>query len=499
MRLGLRGLGIACVLLAALGCAVAAEVEGEQSHRLLMPDPGDALSPCQTFYWRDTPAAEQYWVRAGSCRECTDIAHEDRGRKRSARLRLPADGRPIYFTLYAKTAAGWVSETHRYVAPVADGPVSCGANDPPPVGPYHWAGAATRSMAQGVRAAADMGARSVRLTLSPRYSRDYNIGADCYSGFSLSKVLREPDVMAALADPRVETFMLTVYDGASFGDDCLYQHALQAEFHTDANRQAVIEEYEAFVYELARRFVGSGKEFILSNWEGDNAAYCGAAYQYVHDEAFRASCDADYADYYGGNAGPAETLDALRNWLSDRAAGLERGRQRALEDGYSGVSIRTAIEINIVRALSSAGLPSVLYDVIPDSDFDYVSYSAWESLYGGDTIEALLTADLDAVRHAAGTDAVIAGEVGVAQAAWGDQTVPRLAEALRAAEEWGAPLIFHWLLYDYDETGYGMFDMQERRSPVGQFYRNRFTGRARPRPTGAPIRAGGRSRSVARR
>src|SRR5689334_19796149 len=53
-------------------------------------------------------------------------------------------------------------------------------------GLYHWGGAFTRSMHEGVEQIASLGVRNARITLSPRFFSDYNTGSGCYPQFSLS-------------------------------------------------------------------------------------------------------------------------------------------------------------------------------------------------------------------------------------------------------------------------------------------------------------------------
>lgn len=148
-------------------------------------------------------------------------------------------------------------------------------------------------MQQGVAAVRQLGGRIARITLSARYYTDYNIAAACYQDFSLTKLAQELDVRAALADPDIRVFMLTAYDGVSFGD-CATQRFLNPSFYTEPNTVAMREEYAEFTYHLMETFAASGKRFILSNWEGDNALYCGEGDRYAHDAQFRSFCNTNY-------------------------------------------------------------------------------------------------------------------------------------------------------------------------------------------------------------
>jgi hypothetical protein len=260
--------------------------------------------------------------------------------------------------------------------------------------------------------------------------------------------------------------MITAYDGAGFSN-CQTHDFLRLSFHTAENRKRIAAEYSEFTYELFRSHAGSGKRFIISNWESDNSVYCGAAYLYTHDANARASCDAVYQQAYG-NASPEETMQALRLWFTARWEGIQEGRRRAAADGFAGITVHSAPEINSVRTLAEHGLPSVLENVVPFIPFDYVSYSSWESINRADT-GAELKKDLDRIRQVAGAATVIVGEFGFARST--ADAMAKIAEAISAAEQWGTPYIFHWVMYDdASGVGFGLFDQQGTLTELGRYY-----------------------------
>ena len=110
------------------------------------------------------------------------------------------------------------------------------------VGIYHWGGRISRSVAQGVDAIADVGARVVRITLSPRYLRDYNMATNCVAGFSLQSAATDPEIDRALSRSNIDVVMITAYDGTSFGD-CETHRFLNPDFFTTEHRAAVVAEY----------------------------------------------------------------------------------------------------------------------------------------------------------------------------------------------------------------------------------------------------------------
>jgi hypothetical protein len=115
-----------------------------------------------------------------------------------------------------------------------------------------------------------------RVALSPTYYVEYNIGTGCYPGHSLSAIAREPDVKRALDNESVSVFMLSAYYGVTSGDGA-DPHWLNPSFYTPQNTAALVHEYSDFTLNLYQTYQHTNKRFIVSDWEGDNAVYCGQA------------------------------------------------------------------------------------------------------------------------------------------------------------------------------------------------------------------------------
>jgi hypothetical protein len=313
-------------------------------------------------------------------------------------------------------------------------PALCAAPAFRNVGFYHWGGRRTASMSEGVERIARLGGRVARVVLSPRYYRDYHISQSCYAGYSLTAIANEPDVKRALDNESIDVFILTAYDGATLGD-CEHTRFLNPPFYTPENTRALMQEYSDFTLYLYRTYRHTHKRFIVSDWEGDNNIYCQAAYAYAVSPQFRAYCDTNYAAFYG-NRSPAESLKGLKLWHQARQRGIADGRNRAAAEGIGGMRVCFAPEFSITRALHDAGLPSVLYDILPGVMFDYVSYSAYESINQPDP-GARLAADLETIQSVTGSSAIIIGEAGFARSVWGAETITRTDQVIAAALAWG--------------------------------------------------------------
>ena len=340
------------------------------------------------------------------------------------------------------------------------------------VGFYHWGGRATTSMSRGVERIAALGGHVARVTMSPLYYRDYNVGASCYPRYSLSMLALEPDVKRALDNDSIESFILTAYDGASFGD-CEHPRFLNPSFYTPQNTAALINEYSDFTLYLYRTYQRTHKRFIISNWEGDNTVYCMSAYSYAVSSDFRSYCDANYSALYG-NSSPAASFDGLKLWFQARQQGIADGRKRAAADGIGGMRVYFAPEFNIVHALHERAFRSVLYDVIPYVAFDYVSYSSYETV-NAPALGSALTADLNIIRDIVGSTAIIIGESGFARCVWGANAATRTDEAVAAALAWGVAYVIQWNLYDQDpQNDFGLYGLDGQPTALAAFFQERF-------------------------
>ena len=342
------------------------------------------------------------------------------------------------------------------------------------VGLYHWAGKMTDSVKGGVDRIAALGGRVARVTIAPTYYMDYNILPSCYTNFSLEALARIPDLEQALGNERIKVFILTTYDGSSLGD-CAIHRYMNPDFYTADNTTKMVEEYAALTLQLHRAHQGSGKTFILANWEGDNALYCGSAYNYVTNADFRTQCDNEYPNIYGGNRSFLDSIAGMIRWIRARREGVALGSYRAATEGVTGVEVKLAVEFSMIRTLRDKGLPSVLYNVVPHVEFDYLSYSAYESINDSAPLPRL-RADLDLVERLAHTRRIILGEIGYPRTASDPGTMPPIHQVIFAALAWGVDYVIYWNLFDESaDNTYGLFDLNGMPTPVSRYFLDMYS------------------------
>lgn len=142
------------------------------------------------------------------------------------------------------------------------------------------------------------------------------------------------------------------------------------------------EMYEVSKY-LLQTYNGSGKEFILQNWEGDNMLGgrfwrldSKTGYYYEVDKG-RKSANAE------DDALMRARIQGLTDWFNARQRGVDKA---VAEFGkFSDVSVRHAVELNFAYLPFDEGWPysdspMVLKDIVPYTDCDLYSLSCWGSL-----------------------------------------------------------------------------------------------------------------------
>jgi hypothetical protein len=341
------------------------------------------------------------------------------------------------------------------------------------IGFYHWGGEYPSSITRGVEEIARLKGHIARITLSARYLIDYHRSYTCSEKFSLDNALREDsDLQTALATPGIDVVMITALDGVSYSD-CATSNALSPAFYTPENTAALNREYSEFVFLLCQMFQGSGKRFIISNWESDSWIYCGSISGYAEDPVFRRSCDDAYPASYSGNRNVSDSLSGITRWMQTRWAGVEEGRARARNAGFLNVDVSLAVEIASVHYLHDRGFKSVLYDVIPSVPYDSISFSAYECQNGAD-LNVILRETLDTIKAIGGNAPIIIGEIGFDRVAFGETAIPKIVEFDAAAIQWGVLYVIHWNLFDQADYSFGLFDRRGEVTSYGKYYKDLF-------------------------
>ena len=192
-------------------------------------------------------------------------------------------------------------------------------------------------------------------------------------------------------------------------------------------------------YDLTKYFLttyqGTGKTFVFQHWEGDWMT------------RFR------HKKWSDENVYPKQfVFDNMIKWLNARQAGVNKARE---ECGQNGVRVFHAAEVNRVVKSMLEGKPNMVNKVIPFTNVDLVSYSAYDSIFAvAENKDDLFGPAIDFIKAnlppsaAFGDNSVYLGEFGVPENRFTEeQTKKILTNSVQISLEKKCPYIVYWQLY----------------------------------------------------
>jgi hypothetical protein len=334
------------------------------------------------------------------------------------------------------------------------------------------------------RKSVETGARVFRFYLGGRFDYVHPVlspqrfeGDGLPRPVTLEGIISLPRYRAVLADPALETIVLTAYPVYDYGggpDDLNLQRPWGPQLERLEREQIT-----ALANWLYREFGDSNKTIIVANHEADEKII-------------------DIANYTGS---PEQAVTTFRLWMRTRFEAID-----AVRKAHPGARLRFfhAFEIALVnlRVMPHRGgfrkaTPrnprqrgwSALLDVVPHTPFDLISYSAYESTNSPYETQnpdqpppetgVRLKRDLERIRAVArpslsaagrqhfGENFVMIGELGYARDRFehlpSGPILPRLYSAMQASIESGCPYVVLWQVFDHplnggEAWGFGMYN-----------------------------------------
>jgi len=214
---------------------------------------------------------------------------------------------------------------------------------------------------EGARFIHSLGAKNITIAMSPNLSGNYpseNFGNP--SPTTLTQLAQTADYQTVLNMP----FQTYVLEAFAFSD---YPNYLAIP---NPNLPADTQEIANLVTYLLTTFQGTGKTFIIKNWEGDNAM-----------------------------AGNTALEPAMLQWLNARHNGVIQGRAAA--GAVTGVTVHDAAEFNLISPVkANPTQPCMLKDIIPYVNSDMISYSSYDTTNNPltDSLYSAITSDVALIR-----------------------------------------------------------------------------------------------------
>lgn len=276
--------------------------------------------------------------------------------------------------------------------------------------------------------------------------------------------LPHPQTLADVVrrDPAIQTVL-----GMPFAHYLLWAYAKNApggQFRAQ-NYPAQYKEIYDLTRTLLQTYNGTGKTFYLGNWEGD--------WHLLHD-------------YNAAYVPTPEEIQDMIGWVNTRQKAVDDAKR---DTPHANVGVFYYLEVNRVLD-AEQGKVRMTSAVLPKTNPDFVSYSSYDSLGGGD-IEARLKHSLDFVQAQLASKPgipgkrVFIGEYGFPAIGHSPQEQDSLTrQVMRAGLSWGCPFVLYWEMFNNEVTkdgkqrGFWLIDDKNVKQPVYATHQ-RFYAQAR--------------------
>ncbi|MBP6965092.1 MAG: hypothetical protein KBC96_11865 [Armatimonadetes bacterium] len=262
-----------------------------------------------------------------------------------------------------------------------------------------------------------LGTRVIKLWFTERSANSYPFNSDWPEVGSLTELAQTP-YFRRVFDKPFTVYMLEAFR-PGIGDQYHKRGMTREEIAAEKR-----EFYELTKY-LLTTYKGTGKTFILQNWEGDWVL----------------------RDVKIENEPKPKSVQGMIDWLNARQDGVEQARR---EFGMRGVTVAHAAEVNLMDLAMKGGV-TVANDVLPKTHCDLVSYSAWDTLRDPGKFRAALDYLNDKMPDSRlfGSDNVFVGEYGAPENNVGgpEKQLEIIKGATETALDWGARWVVYWELY----------------------------------------------------
>jgi len=269
----------------------------------------------------------------------------------------------------------------------------------------------------------ELGTRVIKLWFTPTPQKSYPFNSDWPEIHSLVELAGTPYFREVFRKP-FTTYLLETFRP---GHDWHY-------FVKGLSLEEAEKEREE-IYQLTKHFLteykGTGKTFVLQNWESDWV---------LTNPQFTREPD-------------PVTIKAMIEWFNARQEGVEKARR---EVGTDGVMVAHAAEVNLI-ARAMEGKVTATNDIIPHTHCDLYSYSCWDTCRDTKKLRAALDylADKAPDSKLFGSKNVFVGEFGAPENDCGgpERQLEIVKNATETALDWGARYVVYWELYCNEPKG----------------------------------------------
>lgn len=264
----------------------------------------------------------------------------------------------------------------------------------------------------------DMGSNTIKFALGKDYGGkpNKNVPALNPAIHNLTELVRDEPTHRRVLDMPFAHYLLWTY---------CFNSGWWTKGFSAADQEKEYRELYDFACYLLRAYNGTGKTFLLGNWEGD--WHLRQGYDAKDDSVVK-----------------PEAVQGMIDWLNTRQRAISDARR---DTPHQDVSVYFYVEVNLVK-MALAGRPSVTTSVLPHTDVDYVSYSSYDSGANLKPALDLIESKLKPRPEITGKRVFI-GEYGYRALDHGpEKQDAHSRQVMRTALEWGCPYVLYWELYN---------------------------------------------------
>lgn len=296
----------------------------------------------------------------------------------------------------------------------------------------------------------ELGSRTIKTYITDYYRQNYKADKWPETDYSSPAELADCEYYRKLFSLDIHTYVIGAYIfDREFGHPAVY---FNTQFPEKARRLEYSQLYD-LTYYLCKTYAGTGKTFIIQNWESDWACV-----SWSEDRKYPTQ----------------DIFDRMIRWANTRQDAVSDARRDA---DSAGVNVFHAIEVNRVGD-GMDGHPCVLTGVVPYTYCDFYAYSCYDMQESDDTFVAALKyiEEYVAKNRAAGASKCYIGEFG-----WpselGEEKRAAIAERVpRIARSFGWSHAYWWELYGQLDSTFRLVTPDGKHTPEWQRFQDLLRG-----------------------
>lgn len=331
------------------------------------------------------------------------------------------------------------------------------------------------NLVETAKAIREMGSNILKFSMGPRYWwENYDIPKD-ENIHSLTDLAQEKSMKQVL-NMNFKYYQIWAYEFSQYTPEPAGQKKDENQIQfinglSDYDSIRCYHEIYDFAVHLLKTYSGTGKVFLLGNWEGDWHLRW---------------------DYDRTKPANPKTIEGITRWF--------HVRQKAIEDAkrntpHKGVSLYYYVEVNL-SDLALKGEDCLINSVLPNINPDYVSFSSYTATNPPATeaeMEATLTKHLDYIESKMQPKPEIKGKrLFIGEYGWPEiglysnepayrspeQVNERAKWVMKTSLKWGSPYILWWEMYnnelskDGKNRGFWLINEKGEKTPLYYTHQN---------------------------